>query len=405
MSSMTSSGDACRYLESGRKGILSAMLSAIAVVAWIAGLLLISTQTVLAQTETVVYNFANPPDAYGPQSSLVVDAAGNMFGTTFSGGVNNLGALYMVTPSGTESVVYSFTGQPDGSHPIAGLFRDPKTGNLYGTTEYGGTTNNGTVFTVTPGGVEKVLYSFKGAPDGANPYSSVVRAGTTIYGTTYSGGAHGYGTVFKLSATGKETVLHDFNSAFPVLDGAYPFAGLVLYKGIFYGTTTMGGTPNLGTVYSISKTGNYTSLYSFLGNPGDGQYPYGNVSFDKSGNLYGTTLGGGTDNAGTVFKLGKGSDVILHSFARTGGDGINPYAGLLYLKGNFYGTAEGGNLNGGVIFEITPSGTETILHAFGAGSDGYNSYSNLVVGASKALYGTTLNGGNSKLGTVFKLAP
>lgn len=358
-----------------------------------------------AQTESILYSFANPPDAYGPQSSLVVDSAGNMYGTTFSGGANNLGAVFMVTPNGTESVIYSFTGQPDGSHPIAGLFRDPKTGNLYGTTVYGGTTNNGTVFSVTPGGVEKVLYSFKGAPDGANPYSSVVRAGMTIYGTTYNGGAHGYGTVFRLASNGKETVLHDFNSAFPTLDGSYPYAGLVLYKGLFYGTTTMGGTSNLGTVFSISKSGTYNSLYSFLGNPADGQYPYGSASFDKSGNLYGTTLGGGADNAGTVYKLGKGSDVILHHFARTGGDGINPYAGLLFLKGNFYGTAEGGNLNGGVIFEVTPGGTETVLHAFSVGPDGYNPYSNLVVGASKALYGTTLNGGTSKLGTVFKLVP
>ena len=358
-----------------------------------------------AQTESVIYSFKNPPDAFGPQCNLVLDAAGNMYGATFSGGVNNLGAIFMVTPAGKESVVYSFAGGADGGHPIAGLFWEKKTGNLYGTTLYGGTTNSGTVFMVTAAGVEKVLYSFKGGVDGANPYSSVVKLGANIFGTTNAGGAYGYGTVFKLAASGKETILHDFNSAFPTLDGSYPYAGLVFYKRVLYGTTTMGGASNLGTVFSITKTGSYGLLYSFKGGSSDGQNPYAGVAFDKSGILYGTTFGGGTDNAGVVYKLAGGSESVLHHFLRNGSDGINPYASLLCVKGNFYGTTEGGNSDGGTVYKITPAGVHTVIHSFAGGADGYNTYSALALGAKNTFYGTTLNGGASKLGTVFKVVP
>jgi uncharacterized repeat protein (TIGR03803 family) len=335
-----------------------------------------------AQTESVIYSFKNPPDAYGPQCNLVLDAVGNMYGATFSGGTNNLGAVFMLTPTGQESVIYSFAGGSDGSHPIAGLFWEKNTGNLYGTTLYGGSTNTGTVFMVTPGGVEKVLYSFKGGVDGANPYSSVVKVGTNIFGTTNAGGTDGYGTVFKLAASGKETILHDFNSAFPTLDGSFPYAGLVLYKGMLYGTTTMGGASNLGTVFSISKTGSYSLLYSFIGGSGDGQNPYAGVAFDKGGILYGTTFGGGSDNAGVVYKLAGGTESVLHHFLRDGLDGINPYANLIFVKGNFYGTTEGGNANGGTVYKITPAGMQTVIYSFGGGVDGYNSYSALVLGGN-----------------------
>lgn len=360
----------------------------------------------LATTESAIYSFANPPDAYGPKCNLVADTAGNMYGTTFSGGAHNLGAVFMVTPAGTESVVYSFAGGTDGSHPIAGLVRDKKTGTLYGTTLYGGTTNNGTVFKVTPTGTETVLYSFKGGlTDGANPYSTVVRAGTTIYGTTFNGGAFGYGTVFKVTAAGKETVLHSFNSAFPALDGSYPYAGLALYKGILYGTTTLGGASNLGTVFSITKTGGYALLYSFKGGSNDGQGPNAGVAFDKSGNIYGTTYLGGGSNGGVVFEISGGVETAIHHFGRNSGDGTNPFASLILYKGNFYGTTlQGGSANGGTVFKITPAGTETVLHSFTGGSDGFNPYSPLVVGAN-TFYSTTAIGGTANLGTVFKLIP
>ncbi len=367
-------------------------------------LLMMAVSVAPAQT---VYSFANPPDAYGPKCNLVRDTAGNMYGATFSGGSHNLGAVFQVTPTGSETVVYSFSGGADGSHPIAGLVRDAKTGNLYGTTVYGGTTNNGTVFVLNPStGVETVIYSFKGGTDGANPYSSVVRAGTTIFGTTINGGAFGYGTVFKLTAAGKETILHNFNSAFPTLDGSYPYAGLTLYKGILYGTTTLGGVGNLGTVFAITKTGGYTLLYTFKGGSTDGQGPNAGVAFDRSGNLFGTTYLGGLSNAGVVFEISAGVETAIHHFGRNTGDGINPYASLIFVKGNFYGTTlQGGSANGGTVFKITPGGTETLLHSFTGGADGFNPYSALVLGASNTLYSTTLQGGTSNLGTVFKLIP
>jgi uncharacterized repeat protein (TIGR03803 family) len=360
----------------------------------------------LAATEGVVYSFASPPDAYGPQCSLVLDTAGNLYGTTFSGGAHNVGAVFKVSSTGTESVVYSFAGGSDGSHPIADLVRDAKTGYLYGTTIYGGTTNSGTVFVVNPAtGVETVLYSFKGGVDGANPYSRVVRSGATIFGTTNSGGAFGYGTIFKLTAKGKETILHSFNSAFPTLDGSYPYAGLTLYKGALYGTTTMGGESNLGTIFSITTTGAYTLLYSFKGGANDGQNPYAGVAFDKTGVLYGTTYSGGTDNAGTVYKSAGGTEAVVYNFLRNGADGINPYAGLVLYKGNFYGTTTGGNATGGTVYEITPAGAESILHTFAGGADGYNPFSALVLGTGKTFYSTTAIGGTSSLGTIFSLKP
>lgn len=371
-------------------------------------LLILATSAVaLAQTESVTYNFANPPDAYGPRCNLVVDTAGNMYGATFSGGTHNLGAVFKVSPTGTETVVYSFAGGTDGSHPIAGLVRDNKTGNLYGTTVFGGATNNGTVFVLDPStGVEKVLYSFKGGTDGANPYSSIVRAGATIFGTTINGGAFGYGTVFKLTATGKETILHNFNSAFPTLDGSYPYAGLTLYKGLLYGTTTLGGVGNLGTVFAITKTGGYTPLYTFKGGSNDGQGPNAGVAFDKSGNLFGTTYSGGINNAGVVYEISGGIETAIHHFGRNTGDGTNPYASLIFYKNNFYGTTlQGGSANGGTVFKITPSGTETLLHSFTGGADGFNPYSALVLNGTNTFYSTTLQGGTANLGTVFKVIP
>jgi uncharacterized repeat protein (TIGR03803 family) len=330
-----------------------------------------------------------------------------MYVATFSGGSHNLGAVFKVTPTGTETVVYSFAGGADGSHPIAGLVRDNKTGNLYGTTVYGGATNTGTVFVLSPStGVETVIYSFKGGLDGANPYSSVVRAGTTIFGTTMNGGQFGYGTVFKLTAAGKETILHNFNSAFPTLDGSYPYGSLVLYKGILYGTTTLGGLGNLGTVFAITKTGSYTVLYTFKGGSTDGQGPNAGVAFDKSGNIFGTTYSGGINNGGVVFEISGGVETTIHHFGRNTGDGLNPYASLTFYRNNFYGTTlQGGTANGGTVFKITPSGTETLLHSFTGGADGFNPYSALVLNGTNTFYSTALQGGTSNLGTVFKVVP
>ncbi len=366
-----------------------------------------SAQSASAQSQSVIYNFANTPDAGYPESDLVLDAAGNMYGTSLYGGVHGRGSVYSISPTGTETILYSFTGGADGNVPVAGVVLDKKTGNLYGTTLYGGTTGNGTVFEVTPGGTETVIYSFLGGADGQNPYSRLVRSGTTLYGTTDSGGAYGYGTVFKVTAAGKETILHSFNSAAPVRDGAYPYAGLVFYKGLLYGTTRYGGLHNLGTVFSITKAGAETLLYSFKGGAKDGQYPYAGVVFDKSGNIYGTNYSGGKDNAGTVYELSTGGkETVLHHFARGGVDGINPEASLIFDKNNLYGTTlQGGPANVGTVFEVTPAGVETVLYSFTGATDGGYPYAALVLGKENTLYSTTYQGGTAKFGTVFKVVP
>jgi uncharacterized repeat protein (TIGR03803 family) len=393
--------------KSGLRKTAVATCTSVTTLAIVWVLMVAVVEPAFAQNERVIYNFRNLTDAYGPKCNLVLDGAGNMYGTTSGGGVHDLGAVFRVSPTGMETVLYSFAGGADGSNPVAGLFRDAATGNLYGTTVNGGAFANGTVFMLTPAGVESVLYSFKGGTtDGANPTSSVLRVGTTIYGTTFYGGAYGYGTVFKLTAAGQERVLHSFNSAFPTLDGAHPHAGLILRGGVLYGTTTLGGVFNLGTVFSITPTGTEQVLHSFEGGSTDGQGPYAGLIFDQSGNLFGTTYLGGTDNAGTVFTMNPqlGSEIVLHHFLINGVDGVTPYGTLIFNRGNFYGTTlQGGSANGGTVFKITPAGTETVLHSFTGGTDGFNPDAALVLGTSNTVYGTTILGGATNLGTVFKM--
>jgi uncharacterized repeat protein (TIGR03803 family) len=373
-------------------------------------LMLAASQLAFAQTESVVYSFANPPDGYGPESSLAADAAGNMYVTTVNGGANNQGAIVMLTPSATESVLYSFlSGTSDGHHPVAGLVPFKGSPSFVGTTISGGTTNNGAVFFVNPGVGEGTFYNFLGGTDGANPYSALAQIGTNyVYGTTYNGGQYGYGTVFSFRISdGLEKILHSFNSAFPTLDGAHPYGALTVHKGLMYGTTQMGGASNLGTVFSITKTGTYTLVYSFKGGATDGQSPNAGVLFDSAGNIYGTTYGGGQSNAGVVYEISAGGvESVLHSFGRNSADGSNPYSSLIKAKGAFYGTTlQGGSANGGTIYKITAAGVETVVHQFAGGADGFNPYGALLLGKDKALYGTTQIGGTSHLGTVFKLIP
>jgi uncharacterized repeat protein (TIGR03803 family) len=269
--------------------------------------------------ETVLYSFLGgmnspmPNDGANPRSKLVRDSAGNLYGTTVQGGgfgCNSFGCgiVFKISPSGTEIVLHSFASQPDGANPESGLVRD-SAGNLYGTTFVGGENNFGTVYKLSPNGEETVLYSFTGKPDGAYPTGSLyIDAGGDLYGTTDGGGTstfcnQGCGTIFKLSADGKELILHSFSGK---ADGLSPFAGLTRDKaGDFYGTTSGGGiTPcQCGTVFKLSANRTFTTLHSFAGAPNDGALPYDGVILDAAGNLYGTTFFGGSDNFGTVFKL------------------------------------------------------------------------------------------------------
>jgi uncharacterized repeat protein (TIGR03803 family) len=310
-------------------------------------------------SETVLYSFAGPPsDGEFPEARLVVDKAGNFYGTTNSGGANNAGTVFKVSQSGKETVLYSFNfNGKDGFAPVAGLIRDAA-GNLYGTTAEGGSYGNGTVFKVDSSGNETVLYSFAGYPaDGAYPGAGLTAdARGNLYGTTLGGGGSGLGTVFKLDPQDNETVLHSFTSG---TDGAYPASGLLPdAAGNLYGTAAQGGKGSCpggcGVVFEVSKAGKEKVLYRFA-SQSDGQWPVGGLAMDAAGNLYGTTFGSG-DYYGDLFKLDKrGHETVLHNFSEPT-DGAYPYGDLVRdPTGNLYGTTSYGGPNYyGTVFEVTP---------------------------------------------------
>jgi uncharacterized repeat protein (TIGR03803 family) len=342
---------------------------------------------------SVLYSFQGGNDGSGPSAGLIAGADGNFYGTTAAAG----GTVFKVTPQGVKTTLYGFQGGSD--QPMAGLMIGAD-GNFYGTTAYGD--GYGTVFKVTPQGVETTLYSFQGGNDGAVPYGGLIQdVSGNLYGTTTTGGSNGNGTVFKVTPQGVETTLYSFQGG---NDGASPSAGLMIgADGNGYGTTAYGGSTNNGTVYKITATGQETVLYSFHGGD-DGAGPLDGLIQDESGNLYGTASTGGSNGNGTVFKITpQGVETTLHSF-QGGADGSYPYAGLIIgADGNLYGTTYGGGY--GTVFKITPQGVETILHGFQGGNDGANPLAGLIQDESGNLYGTTTEGGGSGggNGTVFKI--
>ena len=365
-------------------------------------------------TFTVLYAFKGLEDGSFLYAGLVRDAAGNLYGTTTAGGTSGMGTVFKLDTAGTKTVLHSFTGPPlDGQYPGADLVRDAA-GNLCGTTFYGGASYHGTVFKVDPTGAETVLHSFTGDPDGSDPSAGMIRDGAgNLYGTTYEGGNFGKGTVFKLDTAGLETVLYSF--AGPP-DGQFPNARLVRdAAGNLYGTTEIGGDlqcnsqNGCGTVFKLDTTGAETVLHRFTGTPTDGSYPEGGVVRDAAGNLYGTTSYGDASDLGTVFKLDNaGTETVLHSFTGGTTDGATPMVGLIPgAAGSLYGTTEvGGPSNFGTVFRVTTSGTETILHSFvKGGTDGKKPRGGLIRDPAGNLYGTTSSGGRYNKGTVFKLSP
>jgi uncharacterized repeat protein (TIGR03803 family) len=321
-------------------------------------------------TESILHSFAGPPNDVGnPQASLVMDSAGNLYGTTGGGGPNNFGIVFKISPDGTESVLHTFAGGPnDGASPLAGLIMD-SAGNLYGTTSSGGQSAFagihawGTVFKISPDGTESILHSFGGTTlnDGGTPHGGVIMDSEgNLYGTTEDGtqDANEFGAVFKISADGTESIVHTFTG----LDGGEPQAGLIMDSaGNLYGTTTSGGNAsvvNSGEVFKISPAGTLSVLHYFLGGITntitDGGYPRAAVIMDSKGSLYGTTSSGGANDLGTVFKISAdGTETILHSFAGAPSDG-NASGGSLIMDsvGNLYGTSGGGAYGEGIVFKI-----------------------------------------------------
>jgi uncharacterized repeat protein (TIGR03803 family) len=314
--------------------------------------------------------------------------------------------VFSVTTSGVEKIVYSFQGGSDGADPEAALTN--VRGTLYGTTYRGATSgngiSNGTVFSVTPAGTETVVHSFRGGTrDGANPVASLIEFRGNLFGTTTKGGTSNGGTVFRINlATGRKTILHKFSGSD---DGADPQASLINVGGLLYGTTEYGGK-GLGTVFSVTTAGAETVLDS-LGVQSEGPiYPAAGL-INVNGTLYGTTVGGGYYQIGTVFSVTpSGTLKLLHFFEGGDSDGSEPVASLINVKGTLYGTtATGGAFGGcGTIFSITKAGAEKVVYSFHGGSDGAYPDARLIdVGGT--LYGTTTGGGSAGNGTVFALTP
>jgi uncharacterized repeat protein (TIGR03803 family) len=347
----------------------------------------------------VLYSFAGGNDGAYPAASVVRDKAGNLYGTTQSGGFDNVGTVFKLTPAGVESVLHSFGTGYDGAYPTSSLIIDGTT-NLYGTAGEGGVNNGGIVFKLTLDGTETILYSFGGG-DGAGPAAGLVRRAGTLYGTTEFGGTNNDGVVFKLTKDGEESVLHSFSGG---SDGGLPLAGLIMDGvGNLFGTTHFGGQDGSGTVFEIAPGDSEIVLHSFAGGS-DGAYPDGALTLDASGNLYGTTSIGGASNSGTVFRIAAdGTESVLYSF--TGGkEGADPSCALVIdAASNLYGTTPLTETDGdGAVFRLAPDGTISVLHSF-KGADGTNPEAGLIVDTKGRLYGTTPQGGAHGYGVVFRL--
>ncbi len=451
-------------------------------------------------TLTRLYSFcslSNCADGADPYSGLVL-ADGNLYGTTYSGGANGVGTVFEITLAGQLTTLYSFcslSGCTDGLYPYAGLILATD-GNLYGTTG-GGTGPNfaqsgGTVFGMTPAGQLTTLYNFCSqvdCADGAFPFEGLVEGedDTTLYGATSYGGSREDGTIFSLPVgldqlpktqpvsgrktrnpsirgtdlaaapgvrlKGKEAAFAGESSAkvwtavagraassmigakasggavkskeTPAFtnvfnfDGANGAAALTLIQGNdgnFYGTTESGETYDEGTVFQLTPAGTLANLYTFCSQTlcTDGDGPVFGLVQGANGNFYGTTVGGGANDVGTVFELtSAGQLTTLYSFCSQPGcaDGVDPIAGLMQANnGNFYGTTaeNGANGEGGTVFEITPAGQLTTLYSFCSQpgcTDGQSPRRPLLQASNGNLYGTTLEGGAFGAGTVFQMTP
>jgi uncharacterized repeat protein (TIGR03803 family) len=322
--------------------------------------------------KTELYAFCQQPkcdDGAEPLAGVIADSAGNLYGTTTLGGKHNAGTVFKLASDGTETVIFHFCPQLDcidGRHPYAGLIMD-QAGNLYGTTYEGGVGDGGTVFKLAPNGTETVLHAFSGGSDGYSPYAGLIMDQVgDLYGTTYFGGGTGCGgggcgTVFMLAPNASERVLYAFCTGTNCPNGANPYAGLVADQaGNIYGATRFGAGDS-GVVFKLDPAGKESVLYAFCSRTrcADGANPEGGLILDNAGNLYGTTELGGTHGgsagigAGTVFKLSPdGAETVLQSF--TGRRSEGPYSSVLAVNGNLYGTTlTADNPNLGIVFELT----------------------------------------------------
>ncbi|HUK74100.1 MAG TPA: choice-of-anchor tandem repeat GloVer-containing protein [Candidatus Bathyarchaeia archaeon] len=331
----------------------------------------------------------------------------------------------------TFSVLYTFTGQHDGGNPLGTPMMDAN-GNFYGTTYYNGTTGWGTVYKLSPqssGYVMTTLYTMGsgGATDGQNPYGNLVQDSSgVLYGAAWEGGTYDVGTVFSLRPYPKALPIPVFSPMWPTWlhsfdfsDGEYPFFGdlTIDSHGNLYGTTMYGGSYGQGTVYKLTPSSNgwtFQTLYNFAPGGSVGAFPISGVTLDAAGNLYGTTTKGGTSNNGVVYEVTpSGVGTVLYNF--TGGaDGSFPMAGLTFdVFGNLYGaTSVGGTAGGGAVFELSPgNGGWTYSFVYPITGWGFESnlgtgiWRSLIIDRAGNLYGVTCPIETGYNSTVFELTP
>ncbi len=396
--------------------------------------LTIASGTPAAAKETVLYTFTGGSDGGGFVSPLIFDNAGNLYGTTASGGASGVGTVFELAPTGagwTETVLYSFLNGSDGANPYGPLFLD-KEGNLYGVTGGGGASGFGTAFELSPnfggGWTKTTIYTFAGGSDGSLPFGGLISDHRGhLYGFTLSGGngscygGNGCGTVFELKrsqGSWKEVVAFRF----PGGDGGSRPAGITLDgSGNLYGASTQGGNAGAGLVFKLSHSaGRWTEnvLHAFTGGR-DGSSPQAGVVLDGLGNLYGTTVngsGGGCagGGCGLVYELklvgnGKWMELVLHRFTDNAHDGSNPGTPLIFdSKGDLLGaTCCGGPYGEGTVFELMQNfdrkWNESVIEDFFSGSYGVSPGA-LVLGKDGYLYGPAAGGAYGN-GLVFQLTP
>ncbi|HEY1615525.1 MAG TPA: choice-of-anchor tandem repeat GloVer-containing protein [Rhizomicrobium sp.] len=312
------------------------------------------------------------------------------------------------------TVLHSFAGGADGASPYSTLIMDKK-GDLYGTTLAGGSANLGTVFKISKKGVETIIHSFIGGNDGASPYAGVVMdAGGNLYGTTYFGGSSGLGVVYKIAANGAEAILHTFQGIYNNSDGSYPYGGVSFgTDGNLYGTTVNGGSPyDNGTIYAIAPNGAYSVLYALGAASTDGAHPYSDLvefTFGDGTFLSGTASAGG-DGFGVMFSLEFGGDFVpfLVFEGSAEDDGATPIAGVAVVDGDdaVGTTTVGGTYGLGTLFHHGSTSKEQDVEWSFKGiynaSDGSYPYAKPVFASDGLLYGTTVNGGKSSdSGTIY----
>lgn len=367
-----------------------------------------------ANTLTVLHSFqSGGTDGLNPRGGVILDGAGNIFGTTVWGGTNDWGTIYELKPASgsyTESIVYNYDGST-GAGPWAAPLED-QNANLYVTNFFSG------VFELSPtgSGYEVVGIGQMISSKGDYPTAGVLAIGPTIYTAAVYGALYGQGSIVAMDASNITNVTDVWDFKGPPSDGARPLDTLVADAGgSIYGATNVGGVENLGAVFRfIPKSGKERLLWSFHGKK-DGANPKDPLVIDTSGNIYGTTFYGGKDNLGVIFKLSpKGGGYtlnVLHTFAGPPADGQFPMSGLTLVGDVLYGTTfTGGSGNDGTIFSLSTAGSDyTLLHDF-QGSDGIGPDGSLFA-QSGTLYGATLLGGTSggagqqATGVVFSFTP